>query len=100
MWLLQDNPGDNYVQQGPMGRWTNAPGSLPKVQSKKKNWKENVDDVLLAVVDKNKFKTGDFFMSLRITVFSSNATPSINDSIKFIGKKETLERIERMLKSR
>lgn len=60
-------------------------------------WNKKFDNTVMAVVDKNKFKTGDFFMSLRIAVFSSNATPPINDSMKFLGKKESLKRINRLI---
>jgi glutamyl-tRNA synthetase len=60
-------------------------------------WNIKFDNTVMAVVDKNKFKTGDFFMSLRIAVFSSNATPPINDSMKFLGKKESLKRINRLI---
>ena len=60
-------------------------------------WNKKFDNTVMAVVDKNKFKTGDFFMSLRIAVFSSNATPPINDSMKFLGKKESLKRIKRLI---
>lgn len=60
-------------------------------------WNNKFDNTVMATVDKNKFKTGDFFMSLRIAVFSSNATPPINDSMKFLGKKESLKRIKRLI---
>jgi glutamyl-tRNA synthetase len=61
------------------------------------NWSEKLDETVLATVDKNKFKTGDFFMSLRIAEFSSNATPPVNDSMKFLGQEESLKRIKRLI---
>ena len=62
-----------------------------------KQWEEKIDKVLIQTVDKNQFKTGDFFMSLRIAIFSSNKTPPLNDSMKFIGKSESLTRIRRLI---
>ena len=64
---------------------------------KPEDWGSMLDEIALSTVDKNKFKTGEFFMSLRIAEFSSNATPSINDSMKFLGKKESLKRIKRLI---
>src|SRR3989304_2195395 len=61
------------------------------------DWEKSFDNVVLVTVDKNKFKTGEFFMSLRIAQFSSNATPPINDSMKFLGKEESLKRIKRLI---
>lgn len=61
-------------------------------------WKLKLDEVLLKVVAENNFKTGDFFMSLRIAIFSSSITPPVNDSMRFIGKEKTLLRIKRLLK--
>lgn len=59
-----------------------------------KTWnKGEIDKVLLATVDKNSFKTGQFFMNLRVAITGSRATPPINESIVILGKKETLERL-------
>ena len=41
----------------------------------------------------NNFKTGDFFMDLRIAVTGSKFTPPINESIDILGKDETLTRL-------
>jgi glutamyl-tRNA synthetase len=68
--------------------------SLEKLDEK--DWNSKLDDVLLKTVEKNGFKTGEFFMSLRIAVFSNSATPPINDSMKFIGKEKSLNRIRRL----
>ncbi len=62
-----------------------------------KEWKSKLDDILLKLVSDSGFKTGDFFMSLRIAIFSSDVTPPINESMKFIGKKNSLLRIKRIL---
>ena len=61
--------------------------------------KEEVDKALLGAVEKEGFKTGDFFMDLRGAVSGSKVTPPINDCIVIIGKDETIERLEEGLKS-
>jgi len=43
------------------------------------------------------FKTGDFFMNLRVAIAGSRFTPPINESIVIIGKEETLARIEKVI---
>ena len=59
--------------------------------------KEELDNALMAVVEKEKFKTGDFFMDLRGTITGSKFTPPINDSIVILGKDETLGRLKEAL---
>lgn len=58
--------------------------------------KENKD--IMGIVKDNNFKTGDFFMDLRIAITGSKFTPPINDSIIILGKDESLKRIELALK--
>jgi glutamyl-tRNA synthetase len=58
--------------------------------------KDSVDETLMGVVNKNGFKTGDFFMDLRIAITGSKFTPPINDSIVILGKAETLRRLEKI----
>lgn len=60
--------------------------------------KENIDKVLLSGVEKNKFKTGEFFMDLRIAITGKKLTPPINDSIVILGKEGTLKRLKRFTK--
>ncbi len=55
--------------------------------------KQNIDRSLMEVVEKNGFKTGDFFMDVRISIAGSKFTPPINDSIVILGKEETLRRL-------
>ncbi len=57
----------------------------------------NKDIDLMEVVKENNFKTGDFFMSLRIAITGAKFTPPINDSIIILGKDETLQRIQALL---
>lgn len=72
-----------------------ALNSLKKVGEWKK---ESLDEVLITAVKDNDFKTGDFFMDLRIAITGSKFTPPINESLVILGKEETLERIESVLK--
>ena len=65
--------------------------SLEKIEK----WnKENLDKILLETVKKNNFKTGDFFMDLRVAITGKGVTPPINDSIVILGKEKTLERLK------
>lgn len=45
----------------------------------------------------NNFKVGDFFMDLRIAITGSKFTPPINESIKILGKEESVSRIKSCL---
>lgn len=63
-----------------------------------KQWdNETINKQLLKVVNDNGFKTGDFFMSLRVAITGSKFTPPINDSIIILGKEETLKRLKALL---
>lgn len=57
----------------------------------------SINKHLMEVISENDFKTGKFFMSLRISVFSQKITPPFNESIVIIGKEETLSRIKKTL---
>lgn len=63
-----------------------------------KDWKKEVlDEKLMDEVKENGFKTGDFFMDLRIAVTGRKFTPPINDSIYILGRQKTLERIKKVI---
>lgn len=49
------------------------------------------------IPEKNGFKTGDFFMDLRVAVTGSKFTPPINESIEILGKEESLKRLKKVL---
>jgi glutamyl-tRNA synthetase len=55
-----------------------------------------MNDKLMDSVKKNNFKTGDFFMDLRIAITGNKFTPPINDSILILGKEETLRRLKKV----
>ncbi len=55
------------------------------------------DRDLMEVIKENNFKTGDFFMSLRIAITGTKFTPPINESIMILGKEETLARLKKLI---
>lgn len=68
-----------------------AKNALEKIE----RWeKEQIDEVLLGLIEKKGYKTGDFFMDLRVAITGSNFTPPINDSLVVLGKEETLSRLQ------
>lgn len=73
-------------------------GSAVKVLEVINNWeKEEIDSRLLSLIKEREFKTGDFFMDIRIAICASKFTPPINDSIAILGKEETLKRLKSYL---
>jgi glutamyl/glutaminyl-tRNA synthetase len=52
----------------------------------------------MGMVGDSGFKTGEFFMDLRIAITGSKFTPPINDSMIILGRDESLERLEEVLK--
>ncbi len=89
-------PDDNLLSKVKMIHLEKALKLLESLD--KSEWSSRLDETLLKVVTDNNFNTGDFFMSLRIAIFSNSATPPVNDSMKFLGKEKTLTRIKRLLK--
>lgn len=62
------------------------------------NWElDGINRVLMRAIEKNGFKVGKFFMSLRLAIASQKITPPINDSLVILGKKETLARINKLI---
>jgi glutamyl-tRNA synthetase len=60
-----------------------------------KDWSlETLNSNLMALVKEKGYKTGDFFMDLRIAVAGSKFTPPINDSMIILGKEESISRIK------
>jgi len=70
-----------------------------------KNYKDHIEKAIEAIengvdlmetVEKNRFKTGDFFMDLRIAISGSKITPPLTDSIAILGKEETVARLKQV----
>jgi glutamyl-tRNA synthetase len=57
----------------------------------------SLNQSLIKAISKQNFKTGDFFMDLRIAITASKFTPPINESIIILGQKETLVRIKKAI---
>ena len=63
------------------------------------NWNiENINEGFMKNIADNGFKTGNFFMDLRIAITGKKFTPPINESMEILGKKETLIRLEKVIK--
>jgi len=64
-----------------------------------KPWKEQrIREALQDLVEKNGWKTGDFFMAFRIALAGSRITPPITNSAAILGQKITLSRLQKALK--
>lgn len=72
-------------------------GAIEVLENLKSWTKEALDKALLGLIDRDGFKTGDFFMNLRVAVAGSRFTPPINESIVILGKEETLKRLKEVL---
>lgn len=78
--------------------WKRHLSSALKVLGNIKKWeKDQLDKALLDMVENNNFKTGKFFMDLRVAITGNKVTPPINESIVILGKKETISRLESVL---
>ncbi len=58
---------------------------------------ENINSTLIATINEEEFKVGNFFMNLRIAITGQKVTPPINESIEILGKQETLSRIRKLI---
>ncbi len=55
---------------------------------------DSLNEGLMRAVKMNNFRTGDFFMDLRVAVTGSKVTPPINESMVILGKEETVKRLK------
>lgn len=55
--------------------------------------KEALDSALITRVKEKEFKTGEFFMDIRIAITGMKFTPPINDSMLILGKEESIRRL-------
>jgi glutamyl-tRNA synthetase len=56
---------------------------------------ETLNTELMKTIKEKGYKTGDFFMNLRIVLTGKKFTPPINDSIILLGRDKTLSRIKK-----
>lgn len=62
------------------------------------NWSlTELNQKLMDKIKDDNFKTGDFFMTLRISITGAKFTPPINDSMIILGKEEVLNRLNKLL---
>ena len=68
------------------------------VLSKIEKWNlPHINEELTNLVKSKNYKTGKFFMNLRIAVSGSRITPPINESLEILGKDETLIRLKEFI---
>ncbi len=58
----------------------------------------HLNEVFKQSIEKNGFKTGDFFMDLRVAIAGSKFTPPITESMIILGRQESVGRIEKALR--
>ncbi len=72
--------------------------TLALIEIKPSNWSlPTITQSLGTVVEKNNFKTSDFYMDLRGTISGSKFTPPLNETLVPIGSAATIARLERGL---
>lgn len=73
--------------------------SALRVLGEVKDWKlESVNDILTAEIKEKGYKTGDFYMALRLALSGQRVTPPINESMVLLGQDEVLQRLEKAQK--
>ena len=73
--------------------------SALEVLNKITYWKlDNINKGFMDEIGNRGYKTGNFFMDLRIAITGKKFTPPINESMEILGKKETLIRLEKVIK--
>jgi len=69
-----------------------------RVLSELNDWQlETINERLTTLIKENGWKTGDFYMSLRIAVCGCKVTPPINESLVILGKDKTLAQLKQAL---
>lgn len=60
-----------------------------------KGWNlENINKALTEEINEKGYKTGDFYMSMRLAIAGRRITPPINESMVILGQDEVLQRLE------
>jgi len=69
------------------------------VLSNIKDWNlENINSALTKLIEEKGFKTGDFYMTMRLVLTGKRMTPPINESMVILGQDEVLQRLEEVQK--
>ena len=73
--------------------------SALEVLNKITYWKlDNINKGFMDEIGNRGYKTGNFFMDLRIAITGKKFPPPINESMEILGKEETLVRLEKVIK--
>ncbi len=67
--------------------------AISALSSMEKFTNETVTEKMMETVTINNFKTGEYFMDLRVAVAGSKISPPINESMVILGKEESIKRI-------
>jgi glutamyl/glutaminyl-tRNA synthetase len=74
-----------------------ALGALGKVEES--NWQQtNLDSALQNISQKHQLKPGDIFWPVRVAVSGLEQSPSPGEILEFLGKEESLKRINKAIK--
>lgn len=57
-----------------------------------------IGKAMMELVKKEKIKSGELFMILRVAITGKKISPPLNESMEILGKEECLERIKKLLK--
>lgn len=61
------------------------------------DWKaDKIGEVMQILAKKQKIKTGEFFMILRVVITGKKISPPLNESMELLGKKECLNRLKKL----
>lgn len=74
---------------------------LKKIYQKLKKLTEwtakKIGETMVDLAVKEKIKTGDFFMILRVVITGKKITPPLNESMEILGKDKCLKRIDKLI---
>ncbi|KKP67704.1 MAG: Glutamate-tRNA ligase [Candidatus Roizmanbacteria bacterium GW2011_GWC2_35_12] len=59
-----------------------------------------IGEKMMEVVKENTYKTGEYFMTMRVAITGKRISPPLNESMEILGKKECLKRVKMKINSR
>lgn len=68
--------------------------ALHALQSVKDWTLENINSALSGEIKEKEFKTGDFYMAMRLSLAGKKVTPPINESMVILGQDKVIHRLE------
>ncbi|KKP86252.1 MAG: Glutamate-tRNA ligase, partial [Candidatus Roizmanbacteria bacterium GW2011_GWA2_35_8] len=54
-----------------------------------------IGEKMMGTVEENNYKTGEYFMTMRVAITGKKISPPLNESMEILGKKECLHRISK-----